>query len=191
MHSGMTGSFLLLLAASACMLPTAVTANTAWLAFSTHATARTFACRMQEGSIHGDVSTCLSRLARKPRYPPDSRGDRLAQLLAKQCIDGASQSESARPALLCECSCDDFDAISRRLLALEREQRLLLQQHSKMERVIRELLQGMQTSDDIALLERLTCQAVVYNVELTSHRDLRLLRSALLKIIGKYSLSGL
>ena len=123
------------------------------------------------------------------RYPPDSRGDRLAQLLAKQCIDGASQSESARPALLCECSCNDFDAISRRLLALEREQRLLLQQHSKMERVIRELLQGMQTSDDIALLERLTCQAVVYNVELTSHRDLRLLRSALLKIIGKFSLS--
>jgi len=88
-----------------------------------------------------------------------------------------------------ECSCDDLDAISRRLLALEREQRLLVQQHSKMERVIRE--QGMQTSDDIALLERLTCQAVVYNVELTSHRDLRLLRSALLNIIGKFSLSGL
>jgi hypothetical protein len=69
---------------------------------------------------------------------------------------------------------------------LEREQRLLVQSVARLERVMRELLQELEASDDIALLERLACNSMVYNIELTSKRDLRLLRSALLKIISKF-----
>ena len=129
-------------------------------------------------------------------YPPGSRGDRVAQqhsmLVEKEdwqsvaCMDTTSSSESARLSLCCECSCDDVEAIGRRLLALEREQRLLVRSLSRLERVMRELLQGLQTSDDMALLERLACHAVVYNEQLTSKRELRFLRSELRNIIARF-----
>jgi hypothetical protein len=100
------------------------------------------------------------------------------------CRDTSSSSEES--SLCCECSCDDIEAFALRLLALEREQRLLVRSVSTLESVVRELLQGLQTSDDIALLERLACSAMVYNEELTSKRELRFLRSSLRKIISRF-----
>jgi hypothetical protein len=143
------------------------------------------------GSEQAAASSRRPRLARKPGYPPGSAGERVAQRLVEQnphmlCRDTRSSSEDARPSLCCECSCDDIEAFALRLLALEREQRLLVRSVSTLESVVRELLQGLQTSDDIALLERLACSAMVYNEELTSKRELRFLRSSLRKIISRF-----
>ena len=187
MHSCKSASTCLLrVAAGLCMLPTAV-AIAERVAFSTHAPARALQCSLSQAAAcsPGEQAASSPLLSRKPFYPPWDRFAQRRQLLVKSlpCMDTSSSSAAAPPAVYPECSCDD---IAARLLVLEREQRLLVQSVARLERVMRELLQGLETSDDIALLERLACNTMVYNVELTSKRDLRLLRSALHKIISKF-----
>ena len=177
-------TFLLLVAVG--MLATAV-AIAEGVAFSTHAPARALQCSLAQAccSSPGEEAASSLRLFKKPFYPPLERFAQRRQLLVKSlpCMDTSSSSEAAPPVVCPECSCDD---IAARLLVLEREQRLLVQSVARLERVMRELLQELEASDDIVLLERLACNSMVYNIELTSKRDLRLLRSTLLKIISKF-----
>ena len=185
MHSCKSASTCLLrVVAALCMLATAVPANAELLAFSTPA--RALRCSLAQASCcsPGEEAASSLRLFKKPFYPPLERFAQRRQLLVKSvpCMD-TSSSEAAPPPVCPECSCDD---IAARLLVLEREQRLLVQSVARLERVMRELLHELEASDDIALLERLACNSMVYNIELTSKRDLRLLRSALLKIISKF-----
>jgi hypothetical protein len=63
-------------------------------------------------------------------------------------------------------------ALSRRLLRLET--------------LPKALVQTFLTSDDITLMDRYACSAVVYNEELTTKRPLRLIRDELKQLLGKY-----
>ncbi len=57
-----------------------------------------------------------------------------------------------------------------------------------LEKILSDFLQVLQTCDDIALLEKNTCSAVVYNEELTQTRPLRLLRCELKTLHDKFFL---
>jgi hypothetical protein len=86
------------------------------------------------------------------------------------------------------CSCEDVHGLQRKLFMCEQEQRVLARKIMRLESITRDMVQTLQTSDDIALLERRTCSAVVYNEQLTEKRPLRLLRHELKTLQGKYSL---
>jgi hypothetical protein len=58
----------------------------------------------------------------------------------------------------------------------------------RLEGLLTDLVQTLQTSDDITLLERRTCSAVVYNEALTHSRPVRLLREDLKKLQERYAL---
>ena len=86
------------------------------------------------------------------------------------------------------CSCDDVHAMQQKLSVLEQEHRVLTRRVLRLETITSDLVQTLQTSDDVSLLERRTCSAVVYNEQLTAERPLRLLRHELKRLQGNYSL---
>jgi len=86
------------------------------------------------------------------------------------------------------CSCQDVHDLQRKLARAQDDHRALARRVLRVEGMLVDLVQTLQTSDDIALLERRTCSAVVYNEELTRSRPLRLLREDLKKLQEKYAL---
>jgi hypothetical protein len=78
--------------------------------------------------------------------------------------------------------------LQRKLARAQDDHRALARRVLRLEGMLVDLVQTLQTSDDIALLERRTCSAVVYNEELTRSRPLRLLREDLKKLQEKYAL---
>jgi hypothetical protein len=87
-----------------------------------------------------------------------------------------------------QCSCDDVFVLQGMVVKLQEHNRDLTRRTLRLEYVLSELLETMQTSDDVALLERRTCSAVVYNENLTAPRPLRLLREGLKKLQHKWSM---
>jgi hypothetical protein len=69
--------------------------------------------------------------------------------------------------------------LQRTVAKLQDQNSDLTRRTLRLEYLLSELLETMQTSDDVALLERRTCSAVVYNENLTEPRPLRLLREGL------------
>jgi hypothetical protein len=68
------------------------------------------------------------------------------------------------------------------------EQRALSRSLYRLEAILTAVLEAFRTADDVAFLERQTCAIVVYNENLTSKRELRLLREELKKVSGKYGI---
>jgi hypothetical protein len=134
------------------------------------------------------MHTCSFMLLPRPVYPPAA----VAQITSP--IRLCSSFKDDMPLLLhsahttpSPCSCDDVFVLQRcveklQVLNLDLTRRVLRQ-----ELLLSELLESMQASDDVALLERKTCSAVVYNENLTSPRKLRLLREELKRLQLKFS----
>jgi len=85
------------------------------------------------------------------------------------------------------CSCDDVFVLQRTFAKLQDQHRDLTRRTLRLESVLSELLESMEASDDVALLERRTCSAVVYNEHLTAARPLRLLRQELKQLRRKWA----
>jgi hypothetical protein len=101
-------------------------------------------------------------MMQKPVYPP-TYADHAVFSVSSNASDGKDS------ALGIEHECT---ALSRRLLRLET--------------LPKALVQAFLTSDDITLMDRYACSAVVYNEELTTKRQLRLIRDELKQLLGKY-----
>jgi len=86
------------------------------------------------------------------------------------------------------CSCDDVYELQRSIAKMQDNNRDLTRRVHRLEYVLAELLETMQASDDIALLEKQTCSTVIYNSELTRPRSFRLLRSGLKDLQKKWAL---
>jgi hypothetical protein len=113
-------------------------------------------------------SPCTLSLSmmQKPVYPPT---------YAERAVFSVSSnaSDCKDSALGIEHECTTLCAfVSRRLLRLET--------------LPKALVQAFLTSDDITLMDRYACSAVVYNEELTTKRQLRLIRDELKQLLGKY-----
>jgi hypothetical protein len=130
-------------------------------------------------------------LLQKPAYPPVglysaayklAAGDTSLMPTSRSCLADATKL------LPSTCSCEDVHALHRSLCLLQQEHRVLSRRVLRLESITTDLVQTLQTADDIALLERRTSSAVVYNEQLTSKRPLRLLRAELKTLQGKYSL---
>ena len=128
-------------------------------------------------------------LLQKPTYPPVS----CDSVVGKPLV-GEVELWNPRTSMLetdlphSTCSCNEVHELQRKFSLCEQEQRVLARRILRLESISRDMVQTLQTSDDIALLERRTCSAVVYNEQLTAKRPLRLLRSELKTLQGKYSL---
>ncbi len=79
--------------------------------------------------------------------------------------------------------------------ALRAELSLQLHQHGELQRkvvrletIVSEILEMLETCDDVALQEKNTCSAVVYNEQLTAKHPLRLLRCEVKRLQEKYIL---
>jgi len=101
---------------------------------------------------------------------------------------GSARENASTPPCDVPCSCDDVFDLERRVAKLQDQHRELVRRTLRLEHIIADLLESMQESDDVALLERNTCSAVVYNEQLTSSRPLRLLRHELRRLRGKWSI---
>jgi len=97
--------------------------------------------------------------------------------------DAAVQQEDQQP-----CSCADVHELRSSIAKMQDNNRDLTRRIQKLEFVLAELLDTMQLSDDMALLEKQTCTSVIYNAELTRPRSLRLLRSGLKELQKKWAL---
>jgi len=97
--------------------------------------------------------------------------------------DAAVHQEDQPP-----CSCDDVYELQRNFAKMQDNNRDLARRVHRLEFVLAELLETMQISDDMALLEKQTCASVIYNAELTRPRSLRLLRSGLKELQKKWAL---
>jgi len=86
------------------------------------------------------------------------------------------------------CSCDDVHALQSSIAKMQDNNRDITRRVQRLEYVLAELLDTMQTSDDMAFLEKQTCSSVIYNAELTRPRSLRLLRSGLKDVQKKWAL---
>lgn len=119
----------------------------------------------------------------RPLYPPVSSEknkpvdvQRSAETLLRQDIMGTT------------CSCDDVFDIERKLSKLQEHHRDVTRRTLRLEQILSDLLLTLQSADDVALLERQTCNALVYNENLTTTRPLRLLREELGRMQTKWSL---
>ena len=97
-------------------------------------------------------------------------------------------AETAKEATEQHCSCDDVIDMQRSFAKLQANQCDITRRMQRLEFVMAELLSTMQSSDDMALLEKKTCGSMVYNEQLTSQRPLRLLRHELQLLQKKWSL---
>jgi hypothetical protein len=128
-------------------------------------------------------------LLQKPVYPPVASDSAV-------CKRGVGEVELWHPSVgmldadlpHATCSCDDVHGLQRKLGMLEQEQRVLARRVVRLESITRDVVQTFQTSDDVALMERHVCSAVVYNEQLTAKRPLRLLRHELKRLQEKYAL---
>ena len=153
--------------------------------------------RAQETLRPGTFS-CFESAARgnalllpKPMYPPGACDALGGPALGGPALRGPRALEGPHAELLLEqatCSCQDVHDLQRKLARAQDDHRALARRVLRLEGVLVDLVQTLQTSDDIALLERRTCSAVVYNEELTRSRPLRLLREDLKKLQEKYAL---
>lgn len=140
------------------------------------------------------LHACTCMLLPRPLYPPGA---------AVQIASSATTCPGLRDACLPSegelilhtalatvplCSCDDVFALQRTVSKLQEHNRDLTRRTLRLESILSELLETMQASDDVALLERRTCSAVVYNEHLTTHRPLRLLREGLKGLQRKWSM---
>jgi len=103
--------------------------------------------------------------------------------VASYLRDAAVNQEDQPP-----CSCADVHELQHNLAKMQDNNRDLSRRIHRLEFVVAELLETMQISDDMALLEKQTCASVIYNNELTRPRSLRLLRSALKELQKKWAL---
>ena len=131
------------------------------------------------------LHACTCILLQRPVYPPGAvvQSAPLATsypVLREACSPSAGglQLPCALSAGLL-CSCDDVFVLQRTVAKLQDQNSDLTRRTLRLEYLLSELLETMQTSDDVALLERRTCSAVVYNENLTEPRPLRLLREGL------------
>lgn len=133
------------------------------------------------------LHVCSCMLLPRPVYPP--RAVVQSAPLAISCPPSAHDLKVScgLPAGQ-QCSCDDVFVLQRTVEKLQEHNRDLTRRTLRLEYVLSELLETMQTSDDVALLERRTCSAVVYNENLTAPRPLRLLREGLKKLQHKWSM---
>jgi len=123
----------------------------------------------------------------RPVYPPDAGGAGAAG--AAGLGERASTLQTtAAVSLETPCSCDDVFDLERRVAKLQDHNREITRRTLRVEHIMSELLESLQSSDDVALLERSTCSAVVYNEQLTSSRPLRLLREELKRLQKKWSI---
>lgn len=147
--------------------------------------------RSQETLRPGTFS-CFESAARgnalllpKPMYPPGA-----CDALEGPALGGPALGGPRAELLLEEatCSCQDVHDLQQKLARAQDDHRALARRVLRLESLLVDFVQTLQTSDDIALLERRTCSAVVYNEELTRSRPLRLLREDLKKLQEKYAL---
>lgn len=86
------------------------------------------------------------------------------------------------------CSCEDVFDLERKLAKLQESNRDVTRRTIRLEHIMSDFVKVLQSSDDVALLERRTCSAMVYNEQLTTARPLRLLREELRILQHKWSL---
>ena len=144
--------------------------------------------------LHACTVPCTCMLLPRPVYPPGAVAQ-IAPLATAypglRDVCSPSEGELLLPRALATeplCSCGDVFVLQRTVAKLQEQNRDLTRRTLRLESVLSELLETMQTSDDVALLERRTCSAVVYNEHLTAPRPLRLLRQELKRLQRKWSM---
>jgi hypothetical protein len=135
----------------------------------------------------------------KPVYPP-TYAERAVFPVSSNASDGnntatgrkysnaeAFQREVDSLVLSPTCACQqDVHDLQQKLSQIEHDYTALSRRLLRLETLPKALVQAFLTSDDMALIERYACCAVVYNEELTTKRPLRLLRDELKQLLGKY-----
>jgi hypothetical protein len=140
------------------------------------------------------LHACTCMLLPRPVYPPVAVVEIASLATAYPGLRDACSPIEGGLVLPCVvatgplCSCDDVFVLQRTVAKLQDQNRDLTRRTLRLESLMSELLETMQTSDDVALLERRTCSAVVYNEHLTAPRPLRLLREGLKKLQRKWSM---
>lgn len=150
-------------------------------------------------------SPCTARLSMmpKPVYPPTHAARTLLPVLSN-ASDGKDtppggkyggkysnaeelQREMDSLVLSPTCACrEDVYDLQQRLARIEHDYTALSRRFLRLEKMSKDIVQAFLTADDIALMERSACSAVVYSGELTTKRPLRLLRDELKQLLGKY-----
>jgi hypothetical protein len=139
------------------------------------------------------LHSCACVLLPRPVYPPAAFAQMTPAATAYPGLRAAG-SPSGEDLLHCAlateplCSCDDVFVLQRTVAKLQDQHRDLTRRTLRLESVLSELLESMEASDDVALLERRTCSAVVYNEHLTAARPLRLLRQELKRLRRKWAM---
>jgi hypothetical protein len=85
----------------------------------------------------------------------------------------------------CACQENVYD-LQQKVSQIEHECTALSRRFLRLETMSKDIVQAFLAADDIALMERSACSAVVYSGELTSKRPLGLLRDELKQLLGKY-----
>jgi hypothetical protein len=139
------------------------------------------------------AGTCSVRanmiLLPRPKYAPNMRSGANITGASVQVVNYLrTTAETAKEATEQHCSCDDVIDLQRSIAKLHANQCDITRRMQRLEFVMAELLSTMQSSDDMALLEKKTCTSMVYNEQLTSQRPLRLLRHELQLLQKKWSL---
>jgi hypothetical protein len=126
----------------------------------------------------------------RPLYPPDAGGPGDSGGAGAAGLGERASTLQTKTAVSLEtpCSCDDVFDLERRVAKLQDHNREITRRTLRVEHIMSDLLESLQSSDDVALLERHTCSAVVYNEQLTSSRPLRLLREELKRLQKKWSI---
>ena len=179
-----------------------VPANSSQQKIKNEATGRRVLCMLSERAWQQLPRASLAQfqlLTVKPSYPPSgARGEKVRASVATSASSNRTLLHTAARAsgvwtpdaqvLPCECTCDDVHELRQRLQILEGEQRALSRSLYRLESFLGEALQAIRNADDVAFLERQTSAIVVYNENLTSKRELRLLREELKKVSDKYGI---
>jgi hypothetical protein len=138
-------------------------------------------------------------MMQKPVYPP-TYAERAVFSVSSNASDGkdsalggkysnaeAFQREVDSLVLSPTCACrEDVYDLQQRLARIEHDYTALSRRFLRLQTMSKDIVQAFLTADDIALMERSACSAVVYSGELTTKRPLRLLRDELKQLLGKY-----
>jgi len=139
------------------------------------------------------LHSCTCVLLPRPVYPPAAVARMAPAATAYPGVRAAGSPSEEDLLLHCAlateplCSCDDVFVLQRTVAKLQDQHRDLARRTLRLESVLSELVESMEASDDVALLERRTCSAVVYNEHLTAARPLRLLRQELKRLRRKWA----
>lgn len=120
----------------------------------------------------------------RPLYPPLSVAGNRSASVRGQVAEGVGASVL----LLRQCSCEDVDALQQRQVYAEHELRALSRRITRLENMLKDVVDAFLTADDVALMERSTCAVVVYNEQLTKTCPPRLVRDALKKLKTQYAM---